>query len=296
MVITVFSGKGGVGKSMLSSALAVLFSKKMDVVAIDCDTDAPNLALWLGIDTNTIDSKNTRDISTIEKPVIDHDKCIFCKQCISQCPSDALVEKDGKVGLIKYRCEGCGLCEIICKQKAIKLEPVMNCKLSIFNSKWKFPVVQGQIKPGEAESGKAVAEIKKLANKYVEKDTVIIQDSAAGIGCPVIASIRGSDLLVGVCEPSKSSMHDLDRAIKLAQKFNIDYRVVINKYDLNIDISEKIANIYKNKVIGKISYDQKVIDSISSLTPILDSESKVKDEIKDIYNHLLKHKELSKVN
>ena len=296
MVITVLSGKGGVGKSMIASCLAILFSKERKVVSVDCDTDAPNLALWLGIDTNNIDSKNTRNISTIEKPVIDHDKCVLCRQCVNECPSNALVEKNGKIELIKYRCEGCGLCEIICKQGAIKLEPVMNCKLSIFDTKWGFPLIQGQIQPGEAESGKAVNEIRRLSEKYMMKDTIIIQDAAAGIGCPVIASIRGSDLVIGVCEPSKSSMHDLDRVLKLTQKFNIDYRIVINKYDLNSSISEEIEKTYKDKILGKIPYDEKVINAITELTPILESDSKVKDEVEGIFLELLRHEKVSKIN
>lgn len=294
MRITVLSGKGGVGKSMLASSLAILFSQRRKVVAIDCDVDAPNMALWLGIDSSDKDKlKVAKKISTTEKPVINSKKCKKCGKCITNCNFNALEwTEDKKVSLVSYRCEGCGLCEIICPYDAIELKPVLNCTLSVFNSKWGFPVVQGQIKPGEAESGEAVIDIREYAKKFEGENSIIIQDAAAGIGCPIIASVRGSDFIVAVAEPSRSSFSDLQRVLSVVKHFKIRYGVVVNKYDLNPTISRKIESYAKTNYLGKISYDNGVIKSIVNLKPIMETEIKAKLEIKNIYKALCQKLEL----
>ncbi|MBN2015217.1 ATP-binding protein [Candidatus Dojkabacteria bacterium] len=289
MRITVVSGKGGVGKSILASSLAILFSKNNELVAIDCDVDAPNLALWLGIDTsNPQNAKFSKEISTTSKPFIDKTKCKRCGACISACNFQALeLSKKKEVRLVSYKCEGCGLCEIVCPFNAIKLKPVKNCLLTRFDTKWGFPVIQGQIKPGEAESGEAVVEIRTYAKQIQEKHSIIIQDAAAGIGCPIIASIKGSDYIIAVAEPSLSSFSDLKRVLSVVTHFEIPYGIVLNKCDLNKQISVKIKKFADENYLGSISYDKKVVKSIVELRPVVESNIKACDEIQKIYNKLM---------
>jgi MinD superfamily P-loop ATPase len=290
MRLTVVSGKGGVGKSMVASSLAILFSEKQKVVAVDCDVDAPNLALWLGIDT-TSEAKalHTDKISTVQKPIIDHDKCTQCGKCVQDCSFRALRQNSSnKVELIQYKCEGCGLCEIVCPVDAIKLKSVDNCTLSHYETSNGFPVIQGQIEPGEAESGEAVTEVRKYAGGLSKEETLFIQDAAAGIGCPVIASIVGSDYVIAVAEPSKSSFSDLKRVLKVVDKFKIPFGIVINKYDLNKQISDEIKAFANKRYLGSIKYRDEIIKSIVKLKPVIDTCPETKIEIQDIYNSILK--------
>ena len=291
MRITVVSGKGGVGKSMLASSLAILFSKKNEILAIDCDVDAPNLALWLGIDTSdSSTAKFSKEISTTDKPIIDQTKCKRCGKCIDSCNFQALEwSKKNNVELAAYKCEGCGLCEIVCPFGAIKLKSVNNCLLSEFDTDYGFSVVQGQIKPGEAESGEAVTEIREYAEKKLKKDSIIIQDAAAGIGCPIIASIRGSNYIVAVAEPTKSSFSDLKRVLSVVKHFNVPYGIVINKYDLNDEISNKIKLFANHDFLGKISYDKKIIESVVNIQPIMESKVKARKEIENIYKEIIQN-------
>jgi len=287
--ITIASGKGGVGKSMVASSLAILFSRTNPVVAIDCDVDAPNLALWLGIDNmDSSSATEVRKMSTTEKPQIDTSKCVNCNLCVTKCNFGALKEGEKTPELISYRCEGCGLCKIVCPHGAIKMVPVDNFTLSIFDTKYDFKVVQGQITPGEAESGEAVTEIRGLTKKFVTDDTVIIQDAAAGIGCPVIASIVNSDYVVIVCEPTKSSLSDAKRTIEVVNQFNIPHGVVINKHDLNSEISSQIRSFAGDRYLGKISYDKGIIKSIVDLEPIMETTLKAAGELESIYEKLVK--------
>lgn len=298
MRITVVSGKGGVGKSMVSSAIITLFAKDYNVVGIDCDVDTPNLALWLGIDTSKKENSIEQyPISTIQKPVINKNNCKKCNKCISSCNFNSLkIDDDGYPELITYKCEGCGLCELICPHEAITLEDVENCIFSryIINSKRNKNAVhlfEGQNKPGEAESGEVVSKIRKFAKEKVQElygdhEVIYIQDGAAGIGCPVIASITGSDYVVVIAEPSMSSISNMNRVINVIDRFNISYGVVVNKFDLNSTLYTKIRNKYKNMFLGSVSYNKEIVEAISHLKPVIGNITETERELRLIFQEI----------
>jgi len=204
MKLVVGSGKGGVGKSMLASALAVLFSKDRKIVAADCDADAPNLGIWLG---GIKKWDKIIPVIASARPEINYKKCDGCGLCAKKCNFGAIKMVKGKPEINPFLCEGCGACEAICPKKAIRLKPIQNGEISIKKiyspkfskgklrrARYGFPLVSGQLFPGETGSGKVVAEIKKEAENF--KHDLMIIDSAPGTGCPVIASLRGADFAV----------------------------------------------------------------------------------------------------
>jgi len=280
MKIVVASGKGGVGKSMLASALALLFSKERKIVACDCDVDAPNLGLWLGITEYDIIEK----ISTSEKAFINRKKCVNCEKCAKVCPYGAIEIKNGKIEINHLLCEGCGVCQLVCPKGAIEIKPVKNGEIRINTTKYNFPLISGKLYPGESGSGKIVEELKRRAEEFDNEITIF--DSAAGIGCPVIASVRGSDFAVLVTEPIPSAFFDLKRILEVVNYFKIPYGIVINKFDMNQRISKKIERFAGEKLLGKISYDKKIVDCIVNLKPVITSDSKVVVEIEKIFEKM----------
>ncbi len=280
MKITIASGKGGVGKTMLASTLALLFSKEKKVVACDCDVDAANLGLWLGI------TKYNKEwsISTSEKAVIDLNKCTGCGKCFEICRYNAIDKKENKFQINPLLCDGCNACPIICPENAIKLEKVYNGLILINNSSLSFPLVSGKLLPGERCSGKIVTELRKEAEKFPFE--IMVLDSSPGIGCAVNASITNTDYVVLVTEPTPSGLSDLKRAAELVEKFRINYGVILNKWDINKKFLEEIIQWSGSHFLGKISYDRKVIDSIVHLKPIIESDSVVVEEIKDIFEKI----------
>jgi len=279
MKIVVASGKGGTGKSMFASSLSLFFSNIKKIVACDCDVDAPNLGLWLGI--TEYDSKE--NISVSEKGIIDYEKCIDCGKCREVCKFGA-VEKNDKFSINQLTCEGCGVCQLVCPTKAIELNPIENGLIMIRKTNWGFPLISGQIYPGETGSGKIVQKLREKAEK-IEHDLIII-DAAAGIGCPVIASISGCDYAILVTEPTPSGFTDLQRALEIVNYFQLPFGIVINKWNINTQFSDKIENWSSNHLLGKISYDKEVINSIVNLKPVIVSKSNVKDEIIEIFEAL----------
>lgn len=302
MKIAVASGKGGVGKSMLASALAMLFVKNKKVVAVDCDVDAPNLHLWLGQKENW---DSIERISTNEKPVIDPAKCNLCGKCVDICAFNALTIKQfsnlprRQAGLTinPFFCEGCGACEVICPQKAIKMEPVENAEIRIktinlvcfddmfHRSEVKIPLVSAQLYPGETGSGKIVDETKSQAEKFDYE--VMILDSPAGTGCPVIAALKDADFSVLVTEPTPSGLSDLKRVLTVVNHFQIPFGVVINKWDINPSLTLRINKEFKEKMLGKISYDKRIFQAIAALTPIVMTNLPANKEIGKIYAKLM---------
>lgn len=276
--LVIASGKGGVGKSMLTSALATLFSKNQRVVAVDCDADAPNLDIWL----NEIENwEKTIPVVTSAKPEIDYKKCTGCGLCAKNCRFSAIKMVKGKPKVNPFLCEGCGACEVICPQKAITLKPVQNGEIRIKNTKYGFPLVSGQLFPGETGSGKVVTEIKKEAGKFNYK--IMLIDSAPGTGCPVIAALQDANFSILITEPTPSGFSDLKRVLKVVLHFNVPYGVVINKWDINPQLSKKIENWSKGKFLGKISYDKEIFKAVANLIPIMETNLKAKTEIKKIF-------------
>lgn len=283
--IAVASGKGGVGKSMLASSLAVLFSKSENIVAVDCDVDAPNLAIWLDEVKNWEEEK---EISTLEKPQLDSEKCTpkTCKDCIQKCPTGALHEKNGEVKLNTFLCEGCGVCEITCPPGSIKMVPVKNAIIKSKITHYGFPLVSAQLKPGNTNSGKVVSEVKAKALKNSSNKDLMILDTPPGTGCPVIAALRDVDFVVLVTEPTPAGLSDLKRGLETVNYFQIPYGVVINKHDINPKVTCQIKKEFEGKILGKISYDQKIIKAISQMKPVMKTVLKAKEEIKRIYKKL----------
>jgi len=280
--IVVVSGKGGVGKSMLASSLAILFSQKKKVIAVDGDVDAPNFHLWLG-QGEIWDEKEK--LSVNDKPVIDYEKCNNCEYCVDICAFGAMAMVNGRLEVNPYLCEGCGACEEICPQKAITMLPVESAEIRIRKNINGFPLISAQLYPGETGSGKIVDEVKKRAEDFSYE--VMILDAPAGTGCPVIAAVKDVDFAVLVTEPTPSALADLERALEVVNYFRVPWGLVINKWDINGQFAKKIEIKYQKQLLGKVSYDQKIFRSIANLIPIMRTDLKAKREIKTIYRHLL---------
>ena len=251
--ITVLSGKGGVGKSSISASLALLISEKKKIITADCDVDASNLALVFGKKEN--DFLEWEAISTNQKAVFDLEKCISCKGCLEACYFKAIDWKNNKPKLKEFSCEGCEVCKMVCPVGAIIMEDVYNAKIGYAKTDYGFNIVSAQLSPGESGSGKLVYSVKKKAKELGDEADYLLVDSAAGIGCPVIASVTGSDYCVLVAEPTPSSISDVSRALEIVKHFNIRAGLIINKSDINEKYKTELENFASNNnldLLGKI--------------------------------------------
>ncbi|MCD6569807.1 MAG: ATP-binding protein [Deltaproteobacteria bacterium] len=256
--IVVISGKGGTGKTSLVAAFACLADRP---VLADCDVDAADL--YLVLEPHIL---RQEDFSGGKQAKIISERCDGCGICMEVCRFDA-VKKDihpDNPGQMKYiidpiACEGCGVCVYFCPQKAIDFDPPINGKWFISDTRV-GPMVHARLGIAEENSGKLVTLVRSEARRIAEENghPYLLVDGPPGIGCPVIASITGADLVVVVTEPTVSGEHDLDRVHKLSSHFGVPTVVCINKHDINPEVTERIFEESRKNdmpVVGKIRYD-----------------------------------------
>ncbi|MEW6556805.1 MAG: ATP-binding protein [Elusimicrobiota bacterium] len=285
--LVVISGKGGTGKTVITAAFASLAQNK---VMADCDVDAADLHILL--EPKILEKHQFTGGKTA---VINNEKCNQCGNCIKVCRFDAIslnpqstIHNPQSVSIDSISCEGCGVCFHICPKMAIKMEDNLSGEWFISETKY-GPFVHAKLGIAEENSGKLVTAVRQNAKLIAEKENrdLIIIDGPPGIGCPVISSITGADYVLIVTEPTLSGIHDMVRVIELAQHFRVRICVVINKYDLNIEMTKKIENyckISKISVMEKIIYDSVVTESVVNKKTIIEySNGKVARQIKNVW-------------
>ena len=278
--LLVLSGKGGTGKTTLVSA----FIKLGDIKAYaDCDVDAPNLHIAI----NHTSEPETRDFYGLDKAKIDIDMCIECGVCEENCRFDA-ISSEGGYSIDPFACEGCGVCQFVCPVDAIEMVPRVIGNLRLSKAEHVFSTAE--LIMGSGNSGLLVTEVKKQLIENAQDASLAIIDGSPGIGCPVIASISGVDMVLIVTEPTISGYSDMKRIIETSKGFPVKIGVCINKYDLHKDNTEKIESFCKKEnllFLGKIPYDESAVSLINNGLTLVDNEGPSKEAINNIYNKLL---------
>jgi MinD superfamily P-loop ATPase len=295
--ITVISGKGGTGKTVVTAAFAALAKSK---VMADCDVDASDLHLLLG--PRTIENHQFKGGM---KAAVEQDRCTGCGECVEVCRFDAIREKEGQgsrgkgqgagdggtVVVDPVACEGCRVCALICPVEAIKMEENVSGEWYVSETKY-GPMVHARLGIAQENSGKLVAVVRKRAREIAQKNdlNLVMVDGPPGIGCPVIASITGVDLVVIVTEPTFSAISDLKRVLSLTEHFRIRTVVLVNKHDINPDNTRSIEEFCRQEdveVIGKLPFDNVFTEAMIEGKNIIEhSKSPMVGEIRAIWEQI----------
>jgi len=282
--IAILSGKGGTGKTSLSAAFATI---RNNCIVADCDVDGADLNLILQPENYRIEK-----FITGHKAIIDYNTCTNCGLCINYCRFDAISLQNGQVSISEISCEGCKLCSRICPSNCIQLIPSDKSCWYVGNYR-NGRMIHARLSPGEENSGKLVNVVRENARKTALEtgwETIII-DGPPGTGCVAISSVTGANKAIIVTEPTNSGFHDMKRILELTSNFQVKSCVVINKFDLNESISNKIESwcIEKNiPVIGKIAFDDQIVVAMINCQSIIEwrPESATSKEIILIYNKI----------
>ena len=275
--LLVLSGKGGTGKTTVASAFIKLAKVK---ACADCDVDAPNLHLLM----QELEEPDRAEYYGLPKAEIDTELCVQCGQCQQHCRFDAIsFQQEYRVD--PFACEGCGVCEVLCPVKAISLRPEIAGELRLYRNPLVFSTAQ--LKMGSGTSGLLVTEVKKRMHQAAENVNMAIIDGSPGIGCPVIASLSGVDMVLIVAEPSLSGICDMKRIVETAQQFQTKIVVCINKYDTNIKNTEKVEDFCQKMNIsfaGRIPFDPMAVKAINRGISIVDIECPAGMAAKEIFS------------
>jgi len=279
--IVVISGKGGTGKTSLSAAFTYLEGD--NALACDCDVDAANMHLLL--DANF---KNQRDFYSGEVALIDQKLCKNCGKCADVCRFDAIEFINGEYKVDPISCEGCHYCSKVCKKDAIEMKTQKAGDIYTSDIKSGTKMVHAKLGFGAENSGKLVAKVKQDAKLMAlqKNKAYVITDGSPGIGCPVISSLSGANLVVLVTEATVSGLHDLQRVLKLVQTFNLKAVCIINKYDLNLNMTKDIESFLKKVdigLVGKLPYDETFTKALAKAQTIIeyDEQSELANLIKN---------------
>lgn len=249
--IVIVSGKGGTGKTSVTAAFADIASHAL---VCDLDVDAPDLHILL----EPVPERGAVFMSGHEA-VIDPAKCDGCGLCARMCRFGAIRADNGVYSVSPLHCEGCKVCVAFCPAGAVAFED-KHCG-DWFVSYTRFgSMVHAQLLPGEENSGRLVALLKKEARALAKEEGhgLILCDGAPGIGCPVISSFSGASLAVVVTEPTPSGKHDLERVLDLCTHFNLRACVIINKCDLNAQVAAEIESLSRARgceVVASLPHD-----------------------------------------
>ena len=280
--LLILSGKGGTGKTTIAAAFIKLSAAK---AYADCDVDAPNLHLIMGQNSEP----GKIDFYGLPKAEINRELCIKCDRCRQNCRFDAILVNE-EYTIDAFACEGCGVCEALCPVGAVALKPAAAGELMLYSDEGRI-FSTARLKMRSGTSGMLVAEVKKQMRSAAENAELAIIDGSPGIGCPVIASLSGADMVLIVAEPSVSGISDMERIVKTAAAFQTEAAVCVNKYDTNIANTERIKEYCRTNnlpFVGRIPFDPEAVKAINDGLTVIDIDCPAGIAVREVFNKTIK--------
>ena len=283
--ILLLSGKGGTGKTTVSSALIRLSQAK---AVADCDVDAPNLHLVLQEKEKAqVCAQTCAQVSEFfggEKAAVDPALCTGCGRCEQLCRFDAihLVENTAVVNL--YSCEGCGVCSHVCPAGAVRLLPDVAGKKELYTGDRVFSTAT--LKMGRGNSGKLVTEVKRALYDAAGEAELAIIDGSPGVGCPVMASMNGVSLALIVTEPSVSGFGDMQRLVRTASMSRVRTAVCVNRSDVSPELSADIERWCAEQgvpFLGRVPFDRSAQRVINEGRSVADMDCPARAALYDVF-------------
>jgi len=247
MVISVASGKGGTGKTLVATSLAFSLRDHHKVQLLDCDVEEPNANILLRLAINQCHPVY------IPVPKVDEAKCTYCGKCAEVCAYNAVAVLKNKVLVFPELCHGCGACSYLCPVSAITEEGRGVGVVEKGNS-GNLELIQGRLNVGEARATPVISEVKK----HIDLANTVIIDVSPGTSCPVIEAVKGTDFCLLVTEPTSFGLNDLTLAVEVTMELGIPCGVVINRDGVGDDKVDRYCQKQGIPVLLKIPLDRKI--------------------------------------
>jgi len=247
MVISVASGKGGTGKTLVATSLALSLKDHHKVQLLDCDVEEPNANILLRVPISH------SHLVRIPIPKVDEAKCTYCGKCAEVCAYNAIAVLKNKVLVFPELCHGCGACSYLCPESAIT-EEGREAGVVERGSSRNLELVQGRLNVGEARATPVISEVKK----HIDPANIVIIDVSPGTSCPVIEAVKGSDFCLLVTEPTPFGLNDLTLAVEVTRELGIPCGVVINRDGVGDGKADRYCQEQGVPVLLKIPLDRKI--------------------------------------
>jgi MinD superfamily P-loop ATPase len=273
LIVAVASGKGGTGKTTVAVNLALSIGVTN---LLDCDVEEPNVHTLLHpikLQTSSV---------TIPTPLINQDKCTLCGKCAEFCQFNAIFVGKTKTMIYEEMCHSCGGCKLVCPDDAItEVErSIGNIHQSVIGQ---THLVYGELSIGEPIATTLIKAVKEL----VKTDAINILDAPPGTACPVIETMRESDYIVLVTEPTPFGLHDLSMAVEVVRELKIPFGVIINRAGIG---DEGVTDFCKKNDIPlllNIPFNRQIAELYSRGIPFVEEMPEWRQQFKDLFNHIL---------
>ena len=254
MIVAIASGKGGTGKTSVAVNLARTLerTRAVPVQLLDCDVEEPNAHLFLA---GTPLGEETVNIAV---PEFDPDKCDACDKCVDFCQFNALASVGKTPLLFPELCHGCGGCMLVCPQDAIREK---DYRIGVVKT-----VRAGNItlKSGCLDVGVSLASTLVHALKErLEEGITTLLDAPPGTACQAVATLRGSDFVVLVTEPTPFGLHDLTLAVDTVRALGLPFGVVINRVGVGDDRVQRYCAGEDIPILLEIPDDRRIAEAYS---------------------------------
>jgi MinD superfamily P-loop ATPase len=275
MIASVASGKGGTGKTLVATSLALSLKDEGRVQLLDCDVEEPNAHLLLRpVITHS-------EAVCIPVPKVDEAKCTYCGKCAEVCAYHAIAVVPKHVMTFSELCHGCGACSYLCPEKAITEE-----QREIGIVEWGYSdgveFAHGKLNVGEAMAPPVIRKVKQLANH----DGVVIIDVPPGTSCPVVEAVKDSDFCLLVTEPTPFGLNDLVLAVETVKELNIPCGVVINRAGIGNEEVERYCLRESVPIMLTIPLDREIARLYSNGITLVDGMPRWKNDFARLFDKI----------
>jgi MinD superfamily P-loop ATPase len=272
MIVSIASGKGGTGKTTFAVSLALSLGK---VQYLDCDVEEPNASIFLK------PSFEKKIPVRVPEPWVDESRCTYCGECAKICAFHAIAVFGKSVLVFHELCHGCGGCFLVCPEKAIK-EGKREVGVIEEGRSGLIHFIQGIMKVGEHMATPVIRAVKNM----IQKDMDVIIDAPPGTSCPMIESIKGSDFVFLVTEPTPFGLNDLKLAIEVVRELRIPHGVIINCDGIGDDGVKKYCEEENIPLLLSIPWDRQIAEAYSKGIPATDVFPDLKGQLKSLFQEI----------
>jgi len=286
MNIAIASGKGGTGKTTLSTNLAMLLTESQKVVLSDLDVEEPNSGLFIEAELLHEENKFKMIPEWIE------DNCSLCGICQDVCNFHAVIQLGTKIMVFPQLCHSCYACSELCPTEALPMIPKKMGVLKHFNQ-GNLSFIESRLDIGEEQAVPLIAQTIQYVNENFSDNIIRIYDAPPGTSCPVIEATKDADFVILVTEPTPFGLHDLKLAVETMRELKKDFSVVVNRYGIGNDDVLKYCTTEAISVLAKIPNDRRIAELYSSGKLIYNQHSEVRKQLDSIKNYTLELNQMS---
>jgi MinD superfamily P-loop ATPase len=278
MIISIASGKGGTGKTLVATNMALSIGDEEHVQLIDCDVEEPNAHIFIKGDPYH------EEKVCIPVPEVNYERCTYCGKCANVCAYNAIALLGDKLLVFPELCHGCGACSYLCPEKAI-IEVDREIGVVQTGKADGIEFVQGKLNIGEPMATPII----KKAKEHIRNDGVVVLDVPPGTSCPVIESINESDFCVLVTEPTPFGLNDLTLAVDVTRKLQIPCGVIINRAGPDNDTIIKYCEKESIPVLLTIPLDSEIAKLYSKGIPLIEGKPEWKAGFMELYRTIKRY-------